>query len=41
MQGLDGYIVAECDDTLLVCRLDEEQRIKQFSEENQRIGTEE
>jgi len=32
VQGLDGYIVAESDDTLLVCRLDEEQRIKQFSE---------
>ena len=33
VQGLDGFIVAECDDTLLVCRLSDEQRIKQFSEE--------
>lgn len=33
VQGLDGYIVAEKDDTLLICRLDEEQRIKDFSAE--------
>ena len=31
VQGLDGYIVAEKDNTLLVCRLSEEQRIKEFS----------
>ena len=31
IQGLDGFIVAECDDTLLICRLSDEQRIKQFS----------
>ena len=30
IQGLDGYIVAENDDTLLICKLSEEQRIKQF-----------
>ena len=30
VQGLDGYIVAEHDNTLLVCKLSEEQRIKQF-----------
>ncbi|MBR1485576.1 MAG: mannose-1-phosphate guanylyltransferase [Prevotella sp.] len=34
IQGLDGYIVAEHDDTLLICKLSEEQRIKQFSGEN-------
>ena len=34
VQGLDGYIVAEQDDTLLICKLSEEQRIKQFSGEN-------
>ena len=34
VQGLDGYIVAENNDTLLICRLSEEQRIKQFSGEN-------
>lgn len=32
IQGLDGYIVAENNDTLLICKLSEEQRIKQFSE---------
>ena len=34
VQGLDGYIVAENDDTLLICKLSEEQRIKQFSSES-------
>ncbi|MCR5180105.1 MAG: mannose-1-phosphate guanylyltransferase [Bacteroidaceae bacterium] len=33
VQGLDGYIVAEKDDTLLICRLADEQLIRQFSEE--------
>lgn len=33
VQGLSNCIVAENDNTLLVCRLDEEQRIRQFSEE--------
>lgn len=33
VQGLDGYIVAEKGDTLLICRLEEEQRIKEFSAE--------
>lgn len=32
IQGLDGYIVAEENGTLLICKLSEEQRIKQFSE---------
>ena len=32
VQGLDGYIVAEKDDSLLICRLSEEQRIRQLSE---------
>ena len=31
VQGLDGYIVAEQDGKLLICKLEEEQRIKQFS----------
>lgn len=30
IQGLDGYIVAEKDGTLLICKLSEEQRIKDF-----------
>ena len=33
VQGLDGYIVAENNNTLLVCKLSEEQRIKQFAGE--------
>ena len=33
VEGLDGYIVAESADRLLVCRLSEEQRIKEFSSE--------
>ncbi len=31
IQGLDGYIVAEQDGKLLICKLSEEQRIKDFS----------
>lgn len=31
IQGLDGYIVAERDGRLLICKLSEEQRIKDFS----------
>lgn len=34
IQGLDGFIVAENDDTLLICKLSEEQRIKQFNGQN-------
>ncbi len=30
VQGLDGYIVAEYDNVLLICRKDEEQRVKDF-----------
>ena len=33
VEGLDGYIVAESADRLLVCRLSQEQRIKEFSSE--------
>lgn len=33
IQGLDDYIVAEKDGMLLICKLSEEQRIRQFSEE--------
>ena len=32
VQGLDGYIVAERDGSLLVCKLTNEQQIKQYSE---------
>ena len=33
VQGLDNYIIAEKDGTLLICSLAEEQRIRQFSDE--------
>lgn len=31
LQGLDGYIVAEQDNVFLICKKEEEQRIKEFS----------
>ena len=34
IQGLDGYIVAEKNNMLLICKLSEEQRVKQFADEN-------
>lgn len=30
LQGLEGYIVAEHDNVLMICRLDEEQKVKEF-----------
>lgn len=30
IQGLDGYVVAEADNVLLICKKEEEQRIRQF-----------
>ena len=30
IQGLDGYIVVDTDDALLICKTEEEQKIKQF-----------
>ena len=33
VEGLEGYIVSESDGRLLICRLSEEQRIKEFSSE--------
>ena len=30
LEGLDGYIVAESNDTLMICRKEDEQQIKQF-----------
>ena len=30
LQGLDGFIVAESNDTLMICRKEDEQQIKQF-----------
>ena len=34
LQGLQDYIVAEDDNTLLICKKDQEQRIKEFSEKS-------
>lgn len=34
IQGLEGYIVAEKDGTLLICKMTEEQRIKEFVEKH-------
>lgn len=33
VQGLDGYIVVETDEALLICKREEEQRIKEFMRE--------
>ena len=30
LQGLDGYIVVESNNTLLICRREDEQQIRQF-----------
>ena len=30
LQGLDGYIVVESNNTLLVCKKEDEQKIKEF-----------
>jgi mannose-1-phosphate guanylyltransferase len=30
LQGLDGYIIAESNDTLMICRKEDEQQIKRF-----------
>lgn len=40
VQGLDGFIVAEYDNVLLICRKDEEQRVKDFVAEAKNRGTE-
>ncbi len=31
LQGLEGYLVAECDNVLLICKKDEEVKFRQFS----------
>ena len=40
INGLDGYIVAEYDNVLLICRKDEEQRVKDFVADAKGKGTE-
>ncbi|MDC0204736.1 sugar phosphate nucleotidyltransferase, partial [Flavobacteriales bacterium] len=38
LQGLNGYIVVENDDTLLICKKEDEQEIKQFVADLKRKG---
>jgi len=40
INGLDGYIVAEYENVLLICRKDEEQRVKDFVADAKGKGTE-
>lgn len=40
IQGLDGYIVAEYDNVLLICRKDDEQRVKEFVADAKERGEE-
>lgn len=40
VQGLDGYIVAEYNNVLLICKKDEEQRVKDFVNQANKIGAE-
>jgi len=30
LQGLDGYIIAESNDTLMICKKEEEHQVKKF-----------
>ncbi|WP_266362739.1 mannose-1-phosphate guanylyltransferase [Tellurirhabdus rosea] len=39
VNGLDGYIVAEYDNVLLICRKDEEQKVKDFVSDAKEKGT--
>ncbi|MCY7358077.1 MAG: mannose-1-phosphate guanylyltransferase [Rudanella sp.] len=38
INGLDGYIVAEYDNVLMICRKDDEQKVKQFVAEAKEVG---
>ena len=38
INGLDGFIVAEYDNVLMICRKDDEQKVKQFVAEAKKIG---
>lgn len=38
INGLDGFIVAEYDNVLMICRKDDEQKVKQFVAEAKEIG---
>lgn len=38
INGLDGFIVAEYDNVLMICRKDDEQKVKQFVAEAKEVG---
>lgn len=38
VQGLDGYIVAEHNGVLMICKIDEEQRVRDFVNDAQQFG---
>jgi mannose-1-phosphate guanylyltransferase len=40
VNGLDGYIVAEYDNVLMICRKDEEQKVKEFVADAKERGNE-
>jgi len=33
VQGLEGYLVASCDNVLLICKKDDEQKFREFVKE--------
>jgi mannose-1-phosphate guanylyltransferase len=40
LSGLDGYIVSEFDNVLMVCKMEDEQKVKQFVEDASEVGEE-
>jgi mannose-1-phosphate guanylyltransferase len=40
LSGLDGYIVSEFDNVLMICKVEDEQRVKQFVADAENIGEE-
>lgn len=39
VQGLEGYIVAENEGVLMICKIDEEQRVRDFVSDAQKLGS--
>lgn len=38
VQGLDGYIIAENDGVLMICKIEEEQRVRDFVADAKQFG---
>ena len=38
LQGLEGYIIVEHEDSLLICKKEDEQKIKTFVSDLKRLG---